>query len=95
MRKVFLINLGCAKNLVDSEHILGLIKEEGYDITDDPSDAEIAIVNTCAFIRPAVEESIDTILGLASLKEKGSLRFLVVAGCFLQTFGGMLFRGNL
>ena len=92
MRKVFLINLGCAKNLVDSEHILGLIKEEGYDITDDPSDAEIAIVNTCAFIRPAVEESIDTILGLASLKEKGSLRLLVVAGCFVQRYGRKLLR---
>ena len=92
MRKVFLINLGCAKNLVDSEHILGLIKEEGYDITDDPSDAGIAIVNTCAFIRPAVEESIDTILGLASLKEKGSLRLLVVAGCFVQRYGRKLLR---
>jgi len=92
MRKVFLINLGCAKNLVDSEHILGLIKEEGYDITDNPSDAGIAIVNTCAFIRPAVEESIDTILGLASLKEKGSLRLLVVAGCFVQRYGRKLLR---
>jgi ribosomal protein S12 methylthiotransferase len=63
MPNVFLINLGCAKNLVDSEHILGLInQEEGFDITGDPAGADIAIVNTCAFIRPAVEESIDTIL---------------------------------
>ena len=92
MQKVFLINLGCAKNLVDSEHILGLVREQGYSTTDDPSDAEIAIVNTCAFIRPAVEESIDTILGLASLKQKGHLRLLVVAGCFVQRYGRKLRR---
>lgn len=92
MQKVFLINLGCAKNLVDSEHILGLVREQGYATTDDPSDAEIAIVNTCAFIRPAVEESIDTILGLASLKQKGHLRLLVVAGCFVQRYGRKLLR---
>jgi len=92
MQKVFLINLGCAKNLVDSEHILGLVREQGYATTDDPSDAEIAIVNTCAFIRPAVEESIDTILGLASLKQEGHLRLLVVAGCFVQRYGRKLLR---
>jgi len=62
MAKVFFISLGCAKNLVDSELMLGLIRGNGYEITDEPSDAEIAIVNTCAFIRPATEESIDAIL---------------------------------
>jgi len=92
MPKVFLVSLGCAKNLVDSEHILGLIREEGYDITDDPSGAEIAIVNTCAFIRPAVEETIDTILDLANLKEKGHLRRLLVVGCFVQRYGRKLLR---
>ncbi len=92
MRKVFFVNLGCVKNLVDSEYILGLIKEQGYDITDDPLDAEIAIVNTCAFIRPAVEESIDTILELASLKEKGHLTHLLVVGCFVQRYGRKLLR---
>jgi ribosomal protein S12 methylthiotransferase len=92
MAKVFFVNLGCVKNLVDSEHMLGLIKEEGYEITDDPLDAEIAIVNTCAFIKPAVEESIDTILDLASSKQKGHLRNLLVVGCFVQRYGRKLLR---
>jgi ribosomal protein S12 methylthiotransferase len=92
MSKVFFISLGCAKNLVDSEHMLGLIKEEGHDIVDDLSGAEIAIVNTCAFIEPAVEESIDTILELVGLKGNGSFRSLVVAGCFVQRYGRKLLR---
>ena len=92
MSKAFLISLGCAKNLVDSEYILGLIKEEGYDMTDDPLDAEIAIVNTCAFIRSAVEESIDTILDLARLKGKGHLRYILVVGCFVQRYGRKLLK---
>ena len=92
MSNVFLINLGCVKNLADSEYILGLIKKEGYGITDDPLDAEIAIVNTCAFIRSAVEESIDTILDLARLKDKGHLRYLLVVGCFVQRYGRKLLK---
>jgi len=92
MAKVFFINLGCAKNLVDSELMLGLIRGNGYEITDEPSDAEVAIVNTCAFIRPATEESIDTILELAWLKQKGRLSRLLVAGCFVQRYGRKLIR---
>ena len=93
MPNVFLINLGCAKNLVDSEHILGLInQEEGFDITGDPAGADIAIVNTCAFIRPAVEESIYTILELASLKKQGHLKRLLVVGCLVQRYGKKLLR---
>lgn len=92
MAQVFFVNLGCVKNLVDSEYILGLIKEEGYDIADAPLDAEIGIVNTCAFIRGAVEESIDTILELASLKDNGHLRTLLVVGCFVQRYGRKLLR---
>ncbi|TET92305.1 MAG: 30S ribosomal protein S12 methylthiotransferase RimO, partial [Desulfobacteraceae bacterium] len=92
MPKAFFINLGCVKNLVDSEYILGLIKEQGYDIIDEPLDADIAIVNTCAFIRPAVEESIDTILELVSLKDKGHLTYLLVVGCFVQRYGRKLLR---
>ncbi len=92
MARVFFINLGCAKNLVDSELMLGLIRSDGYEITDEPSDADIAIVNTCAFIRPATEESIDTILGLAQLKAGGRLRRLLVAGCFVQRYGRKLIR---
>jgi ribosomal protein S12 methylthiotransferase len=92
MTKLFFINLGCAKNLVDSEFMLGLIKREGYEISEEPSDADIAIVNTCAFIRPAVDESIDTILEIARFKEEGRLRKLVVAGCFVQRYGRKLLR---
>jgi ribosomal protein S12 methylthiotransferase len=92
MAKVFFINLGCAKNLVDSELMLGLIRGSGYEITDEPFDAEIAIVNTCAFIRPATEESIDTILQLARLKQDGWLSRLLVAGCFVQRYGRKLIR---
>jgi ribosomal protein S12 methylthiotransferase len=92
MAKVFFINLGCAKNLVDSELMLGLIRGNGYEITDEPLDAEIAIVNTCAFIRPATEESIDTILELARLKQDGRLSRLLVAGCFVQRYGRKLMR---
>ena len=92
MSKAFVINLGCVKNLVDSEYILGYIKEQGYDIVDDPIGADIAIVNTCAFIRPAVEESIDTILELARLKDKGHLTSLFVVGCFVQRYGRKLLK---
>jgi len=92
MQKVFLVSLGCAKNLVDSELMLGLIREKGYDITDDPSSAAIAVVNTCGFIRSAVEESIDTILELARLKQHGFLKRLVVSGCFVQRYGKKLLR---
>ncbi len=92
MLKAFVINLGCAKNLVDTEYILGSIEEQGYTIVDNPSGADIAIVNTCAFIRPAVEESIDTILELAQLKDKGHLTSLVVVGCFVQRYGRKLLK---
>jgi len=92
MPKAFFINLGCVKNLVDSEYILGRIKEQGYDLIDDPIGADIAIVNTCAFIRPAVEESIDTILELARLKDKGHLTYLFVVGCFVQRYGRKLLK---
>jgi len=92
MAKVFFVSLGCAKNLVDSELMLGLIRGNGYEITNEPSDAEIAIVNTCAFIRPAIEESIETILELARLKHKGGLRCLLIAGCFVQRYGRKLSR---
>jgi len=92
MSKAFVINLGCVKNLVDSEYILGRIKELGYDIVNDPLDADIAIVNTWAFIRPAVDESIDTILELARLKDEGHLKYLFVVGCFVQRYGRKLLK---
>jgi ribosomal protein S12 methylthiotransferase len=78
MKKIFFESLGCAKNLVDSEYMLGLIKKGAYELTDDPLHADIAVVNTCAFIRPAVEESIDAILELVAMKEKGRLKYILV-----------------
>ena len=90
--KVFLISLGCTKNLVDSENMLGLIKLRGFDIAPSIKEAKIAVVNTCAFIQVAVEETIDTILELVNLKTQGRLKKLVVVGCFVQRYGYKLQR---
>lgn len=86
-RKVFVISLGCSKNLVDSEHMLGLLNSRGFLIMSRPGDAEICIINTCGFIQDAVEESIDSILGIVDLKNKGILEKVVVTGCFVQRYG--------
>lgn len=82
--KVYFASLGCDKNLVDSEHMLADISSE-YEIVSDPEDADIAIVNTCAFIKDAKEESINTILELAEYK-KDNLKYLVVTGCLAQRY---------
>ena len=84
--KLHLASLGCAKNLIDSEVMLGRLVNAGWVITDDPAEAEIIIVNTCSFIEPAVNESIDTILELAKFKETGICRHLVVTGCLPERF---------
>ena len=84
--KILCVSLGCDKNLVDSEMMLGLLRREGYTLTDDETEAEIIVVNTCAFIDAAKEESINTILDLASLKSEGSCRVLVVAGCMAERY---------
>ena len=89
---VFLISLGCSKNLVDSEHMLGLIKSKGFELASSIEDAGIAVINTCGFIRSAVEETIDTILEVAELKKQGKLKQIVVAGCFVQRYGYKLLR---
>jgi ribosomal protein S12 methylthiotransferase len=86
-KKIFLISLGCAKNLVDSENMLGLLKEKDFLVGSSLEEAEIAIINTCGFIQSAVEESIDTILEIASLKSKYKLESLLVVGCFVQRYG--------
>ena len=85
--KLNLVSLGCARNLVDSEIMLGQLREKGWTITDDPADAEVIIVNTCSFIEPAVNESIDTIFELAAYKQNGACKRLVVTGCLPQRFG--------
>ncbi len=79
-----LVSLGCPKNLVDGEVMLGHLKGRGHAIVSDPKDADVLVVNTCAFIDQAKQESIDTILELAQLKEKGRPRRLVVTGCLAQ-----------
>ena len=71
---ILFVSLGCDKNLVDSEVMLGMLKERGYTFTDDQTQADAAVVNTCCFINDAKEESIQTILELAELKKQGSLR---------------------
>ncbi|OQY07875.1 MAG: ribosomal protein S12 methylthiotransferase RimO [Desulfobacteraceae bacterium 4572_123] len=85
--KLNLVSLGCARNLVDSEIMLGRLREKGWAITGDPADAEVIIVNTCSFIEPAVNESIDTIIELAEYKQNGACRRLIVTGCLPQRFG--------
>src|SRR5574340_740919 len=87
---VCLVSLGCHKNLVDSEVTLGLLSKEGYRLTTDPSDAEIIIINTCAFIEDATKEAIETILSLAHYKNEGRCRLLIVSGCLPQRYGKSL-----
>ena len=87
---VYLESLGCVKNLIDSEVMLGSLRHGGYPLTTDKDQAEIIIVNTCAFINDAVEEALDTISALLPLKKHGACRRLVVAGCLPQRYGTSL-----
>jgi len=91
--KTALISLGCAKNLVDSEMMLGILKENNFDIIEDPRNAEIIIINTCAFIEDAKQESIDTIIEAGRYKKEGKCKLLVVTGCLSQRYGKKLQRG--
>ncbi len=84
--KVFYVSLGCDKNLVDSEKMLGMLQDENYEFTDDESAADIIIINTCAFINDAKEESINTIIELAKQKETGNCKKLIVTGCLAQRY---------
>ena len=83
---IFFVSLGCDKNLVDSEEMLGALTSGGYRITDDESKADVIIVNTCCFIHDAKEESIQTILEMASYKEHGNCKALIVTGCLAQRY---------
>jgi len=91
--KVGLINLGCPKNQVDAEVMLGRLKAEGYDLTADPTEADVIVVNTCGFIEAAKEESVDAILEAARLKTEGRLKHLVATGCLTQRYGKELAEG--
>ena len=82
--KIIFVSLGCDKNLVDTEMMLGMLQERGYTFTDDETEADVAVVNTCCFIGDAKEESINTLLELAQLKEDGNLKALIAAGCLAQ-----------
>lgn len=84
--KLFCVSLGCDKNLVDTEKMLGLLNREGYTFTDDEQEADGILINTCCFIGDAKEESVNTILEMARLKEEGQCRALVVAGCLAQRY---------
>jgi len=84
--KIGLVSLGCPKNLVDSEVMLGLAAEAGHELTQDPSAADVLVVNTCAFIDSAKQESIDTILEMAEHKKGGACRRLIVTGCMAERY---------
>ena len=83
--KILFISLGCDKNLVDSEVMLGLLTKHGYTLTDDETQADVIVINTCCFIHDAKEESINTILEMAQYKEQ-NLKALVVAGCLAERY---------
>src|SRR6185436_9035172 len=84
--KIGLVSLGCPKNLVDSEVMLGLAQQAGHELTNDPSAADVLVVNTCAFIDSAKQESIDTILEMAQHKKDGACRRLIVTGCLAERY---------
>jgi ribosomal protein S12 methylthiotransferase len=85
-KKVGMVSLGCPKNLVDSEVMMGLLARQGYELTTDSHAADVLVVNTCGFIDSARQESVDTILEMAQLKQTGSLQRLIVAGCLVERY---------
>lgn len=91
-KNICMINLGCAKNLVDAENMLGFLEKARYRAVSEIEEARIVVVNTCGFIREAVEESIGTILDMVSRKQRGELERVIVSGCFVQRYGYKLKR---
>lgn len=84
--KILFVSLGCDKNLVDSEVMLGMLTSRGYEITDDENEADIIVINTCCFIHDAMEESIQNILEMAEYKKEGKTKALIVTGCLAQRY---------
>ena len=84
--KILFISLGCDKNLVDTETMLGYLSQKGYEITDDETQAEAVVVNTCCFIHDAKQESVNEILAMADLKKEGRIKALIVTGCLAQRY---------
>jgi len=86
--KIGFVSLGCPKNLVDTEVMMGQLVERGHELTPHPADADVIVVNTCSFIDPAKQESVDTILEMAEYKKSGRARKLIVAGCLVERYRG-------
>src|ERR1700730_8184710 len=86
MPKVGFLSLGCPKNLVDSEGMMGILAQQGYEITARADEADVLVVNTCSFIAPAQQESVDTILEMAEHKTYGRATRLVVTGCLVERY---------
>ena len=84
--KLLCISLGCDKNLVDSEKMLGLLYEDGFTFTDDEREADVILVNTCCFIGDAKEESVNTLLEMAEYRKNGPCRALIVTGCLAERY---------
>ena len=89
--KLFVVSLGCDKNLTDSEHIISMMSRDGYELTDDEFEADVCIINTCCFIHDAKQESIDTICEMARLKDN-KLKALIVCGCLAQRYSDDILR---
>ena len=87
MKRLHLVSLGCPKNLVDSEVMLGRLEQDGFTVVADPATADLLLVNTCGFIMPAVEEAVDEILRLSEYKLADPDKMLVVTGCLVQRYG--------
>jgi len=92
MKIVALISFGCVKNLVDSEVMLGYLAEAGYNFTSDPEEADIIIINTCGFIKPAKEEALESLNKAVDLKKKGKIKEIVAVGCFIQRYKDTLVK---
>ncbi len=90
MATFHLVSLGCPKNLVDSEVMLGLLQQAGWQLREDPDEATVLLINTCGFIQAAVEEAVEEIFELAKIKEKDPGKYLVVTGCLVQRYGDKL-----
>ena len=89
-QKFSIVSLGCARNLVDSEVMAGLLRQNNFDLVDEPAGADVVLVNTCGFIDAAKAESVDTILEIGRLKEEGKVKKLIVAGCLSQRYSDEL-----
>src|SRR3954469_24924076 len=86
MKKVGFVSLGCPKNLVDSEVMMGQLKNAGYEITSNETDADVLVVNTCGFIESAKQESVEAILEATRQKQEGRARRVIVAGCLVERY---------